>query len=533
MATNNKYDRQLRLWGANGQQALGDTTVLLIRASAAGTETLKNLVLPGVGNVVVVDDVMVTEDDAASNFFVTFDAASPKPRAEVALELLQELNPDVQGSCQHVESLQTVNYEELLAKYAANTTKLLVVCADLEPTLLLEIAAKCAACNTVMLQVQSYGLIGLVRIQSPPMAIFDPKPSSSTPDLRLVTPFPTLVEYCNSIQLESLADHEHSHVPYPVILYQLAQQYKAEHNGQLPITFQEKQDFRTYIKDNSRKWDQEVNYHEAQNNAYLAYTEKTVDTSHVEALLQLASSKPTIVTLLNALLQFLTAHNGQAPLHGTLPDMTASTASYVHLQQLYHDQAQRDFAEIASYCTSISIPEEVIRGFCANVFDLDVMVIRTLEEEYNDSALPEDVFEDLQSTTWDPYEIPEQTPLLWYIGLRACHLFHIEKQRYPGNTTTDDDWEQDIDLLHQIIQQVCIDLQLHECDLITSTLLANDKKFASELARYANAEIHTIASVVGGVASQEAVKLITGQYVPLNNTYIYNGIASVGGVYQF
>jgi amyloid beta precursor protein binding protein 1 len=35
------------------------------------------------------------------------------------------------------------------------------------------------------------------------------------------------------------------------------------------------------------------------------------------------------------------------------------------------------------------------------------------------------------------------------------------------------------------------------------------------------------------VASQEAVKIITGQYVPLNNTYVYNGIVSVGGVYRF
>lgn len=537
MATTDKYDRQLRLWGAKGQKALGDTTVLLIRATAAGTETLKNLVLPGVGNIVVVDDAMVTEDDAASNFFVTFD--SSKSRAEVALELLQELNPDVQGSCQHVESLQGVNYEELLATHSVDTN-LLVICADLEPALLLEIAAKCGAAAIPMLQVQSYGLLGLVRIQAPPMALFDPKPSSATPDLRLVTPFPTLVEYCNSFDLESLPDHEHSHVPYPVILYKLAQQYKAAHNGQLPSTFQEKQDFRVYIKDNSRKWDMEVNYHEAQNNAYLAYTEKTVDKSHIEALLQQATSSnmaPKIVTLLQALLQFLNAHDGQAPLQGTLPDMKASTASYVHLQQLYHEQAQRDLAELTSYCTgdeAVVINEEDVRGFCTNVFDLEILVMRSLADEYNDSAIPEEIVEDLQSATWDPYEVPEQTPLLWYVGLRACHLFHLERQRYPGMVIDSDNWEQDIELLQQKIDQVCVDLKLNECDLIQTTLLlASDTKFASELTRYANAEIHTIASVVGGVASQEAVKLITGQYVPFNNTYIYNGIASVAGVYQF
>lgn len=47
MATDNKYDRQLRLWGSTGQKALMEANILLINAGATGTETLKNLVLPG------------------------------------------------------------------------------------------------------------------------------------------------------------------------------------------------------------------------------------------------------------------------------------------------------------------------------------------------------------------------------------------------------------------------------------------------------------------------------------------------------
>ena len=126
MATTDKYDRQLRLWGAKGQKALSETTVLLVRATAAGTETLKNLVLPGVGTIVVVDDAYVTSNDTESNFFVTM---SDKPRAQVALELLQELNPDVKGSYQHVPSLTKVNYTDLFASYS----NFIVICADLEP----------------------------------------------------------------------------------------------------------------------------------------------------------------------------------------------------------------------------------------------------------------------------------------------------------------------------------------------------------------------------------------------------------------
>lgn len=44
-----KYDRQLRLWAANGQAALEDAHILLLNSGSGtvGVETLKNLVLPG------------------------------------------------------------------------------------------------------------------------------------------------------------------------------------------------------------------------------------------------------------------------------------------------------------------------------------------------------------------------------------------------------------------------------------------------------------------------------------------------------
>ena len=44
-----KYDRQLRLWAASGQDALESAHILLVNSGCGtvGIETLKNLVLPG------------------------------------------------------------------------------------------------------------------------------------------------------------------------------------------------------------------------------------------------------------------------------------------------------------------------------------------------------------------------------------------------------------------------------------------------------------------------------------------------------
>jgi amyloid beta precursor protein binding protein 1 len=44
---------------------------LLLNATGAGTETLKNLILPAVGKFTIVDDALISERDCGNNFFVT------------------------------------------------------------------------------------------------------------------------------------------------------------------------------------------------------------------------------------------------------------------------------------------------------------------------------------------------------------------------------------------------------------------------------------------------------------------------------
>ena len=63
MASNNKYDRQIRLWGANGQKILSNSSILVLGASSAASETLKNLILPGIKHFTIVDEGKVTERD--------------------------------------------------------------------------------------------------------------------------------------------------------------------------------------------------------------------------------------------------------------------------------------------------------------------------------------------------------------------------------------------------------------------------------------------------------------------------------------
>jgi len=54
----------------------------------------------------------------------------------------------------------------------------------------------------------------------------------------------------------------------------------------------------------------------------------------------------------------------------------------------------------------------------------------------------------------------------------------------------------------------------------------------AEFCRWGGAEVHNIDSVMGGVAAQEAIKAVTRQYVPLNNTFIFNGANGVAAALE-
>ncbi len=58
--------------------------VCLINACGVGSETLKNLVLPGVGKFTILDDRVVENPDLGSNFFVNVEGLG-RPRAQVSI----------------------------------------------------------------------------------------------------------------------------------------------------------------------------------------------------------------------------------------------------------------------------------------------------------------------------------------------------------------------------------------------------------------------------------------------------------------
>jgi amyloid beta precursor protein binding protein 1 len=117
-----------------------------------------------------------------------------------------------------------------------------------------------------------------------------------------------------------------------------------------------------------------------------------------------------------------------------------------------------------------------------------------------------------------------------YTGLRLCDLFYESFGRYPGEFPL-------------TINEIDTDQQQFEIDLSDlkriSKKLSGDKQqsilseqILEELCRYGASELHSIAAFIGGCCAQEAIKLITHQYVPIDNLLIYNGIQQSTSVFK-
>eukprot|EP00904_Undaria_pinnatifida_P010541 jgi/Undpi1/6617/HiC_scaffold_20.g09096.m1 len=394
----------------------------------------------GVGRFTVLDAEDVQPLDQGSNFFVGPEHAG-LPRAQVTMELLCEMNPDVKGEYVREDPDSKMNKGH---------------------------------------------------------CVVESKPEGNKPDLRISQPWPELLEYCRSIDLEKQDDMLHGHTPWIVILVRKVEEWKEKHGGAMPDGKQ-RAEFKRSVKEGARQYEKELNYQEAVSDSYVAFQDARVP-GQVQDLI----GSPEV------------------------PDMTSDTDSFITLQGLYKTKAAKDAAAITALVDNAlakvgrpsgSVPKEEVETFCKNARKLLVVTTRSIEEEYGQDTCAKD---EICCELGDPYEVPEQTPVLWYLAMRAADMFKTKNGRYPGEE--DEQVGADEAALWTILKELTNGMGIESDHL--------SEKHAQEITRYGASEIHNIASVVGGIASQEAVKAITRQYTPLENTVIFNGLTGVMGRYD-
>ncbi|KAK6356117.1 hypothetical protein TWF718_000492 [Orbilia javanica] len=532
-AKEKKYDRQLRLWGAGGQEALETAHILLINATAAGSETLKNLVLPGIGRFTIIDDAAVTDEDLGTNFFLDDDSIG-LPRAQKACELLCELNPEVQGNFIN-DTIQNVlkSNPEKLKDFTT-----VIATGDIPTATLLSLDSILYPLGIPLFIVKCVGFTMSCRlvISEHPMVETHP---ASTVDLRLFNPFPELSalvdEKASSMDDKSkMTDHQHGHLPYVLVLLQTLNEWKSTHDGQPPSNYSQKNEFKSLLR--SKMWNADEENFEEAIAAVLPHFNAPSIPSETRAIFQdekctsLTKESTSFWIIARAIKEFSEKNGGLLPLPGALPDMKAESKDYITLQNIYKSKARADLAIVVNIVRSLlaelgrdseEIAESEVETFCKHAGYAKLIRGRSLSEEYEKSPRAQAISSDLSDST---------ALIHYYLGLRAYEAFISDDNNTqhiaPGaeDSTVDADTEKLNKHVTELLDKLSI---THSPELLEGT-----EKAIGEIVRAGGGELHNIASLAGGIVAQEIIKVITKQYIPMNNTVIFDGISSRTHVYQ-
>ena len=104
--------------------------------------------------------------------------------------------------------------------------------------------------------IHSVGFYSQFSVQLPDeFPVIDTHPDPiSTHDLRLLDPWPELLDFARikTRNLESLTDHEHGHIPYPLLLLHYLDIWKAENGGRAPQSYAQKKEFKSLVQAGAR-----------------------------------------------------------------------------------------------------------------------------------------------------------------------------------------------------------------------------------------------------------------------------------------
>ncbi|KXL49241.1 hypothetical protein M433DRAFT_132685 [Acidomyces richmondensis BFW] len=566
-AKEKKYDRQLRLWGAAGQVALEETHVLLINngPGVAGVEALKNLILPGIGQFTILDAAIVNEADLGVNFFLD-DASLGKFRATETVKMLMELNPSVKGHAVTEPLASFITKDGALLPY-----NLLIVAAPIDPTILSHILAHAETSDIPTFYLHSVGYFASFSVLLPrvfPIVDTHPDPTA-TSDLRLLTPWPALSEFAKEktagLGRDAMSQHEKAHIPWICLLLYYLEVWKKEHDGKVPLTFAEKTQFRKLVRSGDL---QEENFDEACAAVVKAITPHKLSSAAKEILAapeaqNLTSTSPAFWVIANAIGRFVDRH-GELPLPGAVPDMKAQSAEYIQLQNIYKSKAREDSAEVLATVREIekqthrspthTIDEKEVENFCKGAAHIHLVRGRPLQIVRPGEPVR---FSDRAKAMAMQLTTPDSLFGLYIAFLAWDHFVatHYHQQPTSSNSVAapaaglgeggfrmpgsgESDFETDVakvtGIAHKILDGLLAEAATMGEEPPESAEEAREhvSEYCRELVRAGGGELHNMASLLGGLLAQEVIKVVTRQYIPIDNTCVFDGVGSRSQVFR-
>ncbi|CAB3402515.1 unnamed protein product [Caenorhabditis bovis] len=521
-----RYDRQVRLWGDEGQASISLTTVCVLGSDSLATEILKSLVLAGIKSFCIVDDANVDESDIGQNFFLHISDVG-KSRAETTLEKLKELNPSVAGEC------CTSSPADICGKDVKKLSSFSVVVSSNQTEAVdMAYAQILHPLGVPFLCVKTCGLLGTIKVCVQEHTIVNTREENPKPDLRLDAPFEELARFVDETNLDNMNVETLRHTPYILLLFKALEIFRKKRGNPcaFPSSYQEKKEIQQTLltfrrsSDESGSKDSE-NIDEARNAVTRCFQKTTIPHSVRRILDDPAcrTSKEPFWLICEALRRFTEFNNGLLPVRGELPDMTSDSARYTRLATIFHEKAISDAKTVLEFLREVErergvgdlISEEMCYRFCKNADRISLQRGNPLDYQQEIKNLVEII---KSSPKPEGEESGKVDCTIWLLLFRALDRFNTEKGRYPGTNgvpCTIDAFD-----LKQRVESILKTAKIEDAEKI-SALIPQDA--IGEICRFGAAELHVISSLIGGVTAQEVIKLATNQFVPLDNTFVFDG----------
>lgn len=392
-----------------------------------------------------------------------------------------------------------------------------------------------------VLYLHSVGFLSTFSVQLPaefPIVETHPDPES-TQDLRLLNPWPELVTAAANLNnLDTLDDHQHGHVPYILLLLHFLEQWKRSHEGNAPSNYKEKTEFREFVRSQTRTSNPEggeENFDEA-----VAAVLKTISPFSLRSSIreifemdqcqQLSASSQDFWVIASATKTFHASH-GVLPLPGSLPDMKAQSADYVSLQNIYKAKARQDVEEVTATVRQLesqlrrqtpAIPDRDIEVFCKNAAHIKVVLGRDIPQISIDSDAS------TLKTIRNELSVPDSLiPIFIATQILDSVVDEIQSSSREKEHSVDDDG-----LWNSHTERILALLTAADGSAVCQEARAQISRAIKELRRAEGGELHNISSLTGGLVAQEALKVITRQYGPLDNTCVFDGARSKSEMYR-
>jgi len=208
--------------------------------------------------------------------------------------------------------------------------------------------------------------------------------------------------------------------------------------------------------------------------------------------------------------------------------MKAQSTDYIQLQNIYKAKARKDLSEVvdkvrgteSELMKDVSIDEREVEAFCKGAASVRLI-----------SGRPTMPIKSPSMVDWGDranslaQELNDETSLFL---LYVCFLaYDCLADRLSSRDASQSIYHSlyCADFLEELIKQSGIVIE-------KEAVMERMENFSQEMQRASDGELHNISALTGGMVAQEVIKVITKQYIPLDNTCVFDGIASKVGVFR-